>query len=142
MDCLELLRELSKAAGVRLVERPNMHITIIGQQKVDYWPTSAKHTVYIAQSGARVYGVTPNMAVALACSDTEKKYKRPASPQTKAKHRLHALDPHCKYCGKELTLEEATVDHIIPLSKGGTNRWHNKVLACSPCNAKKGDKIL
>jgi hypothetical protein len=32
----------------------------------------------------------------------------------------------------------ATVDHVIPLSWGGTNHPSNLVVACSPCNMKKG----
>lgn len=34
-----------------------------------------------------------------------------------------------------------TVDHVIPLSKGGTNYPLNLKPACNSCNAKKGNKI-
>lgn len=44
----------------------------------------------------------------------------------------------CGYCGKS----GSTIDHIIPRSKGGQHVWENVVLACSPCNQKKGDQIL
>jgi 5-methylcytosine-specific restriction endonuclease McrA len=33
----------------------------------------------------------------------------------------------------------ATVDHIVPLSKGGSNEPWNMVLACLDCNEAKGD---
>lgn len=29
-------------------------------------------------------------------------------------------------------------DHIIPLSMGGTNQWHNLMLACRECNTRRG----
>lgn len=33
----------------------------------------------------------------------------------------------------------ATVDHVVPLSKGGSNEPWNMVLACSDCNEAKDD---
>ena len=43
----------------------------------------------------------------------------------------------CGYCGKRISQKEATVDHIIPKSRGGLNIWENVVLACRSCNCKK-----
>ena len=34
-----------------------------------------------------------------------------------------------------------TIDHYIPLSKGGSRHSENKVLACARCNKKKGDML-
>ena len=46
----------------------------------------------------------------------------------------------CEYCGKiETNLE---IDHIIPLSKGGTNKLNNLALVCKSCNSSKKDKDL
>ena len=39
-------------------------------------------------------------------------------------------------CG---TNEELTVDHIVPLSKGGTDLLHNLQTMCKTCNMKKGN---
>lgn len=44
----------------------------------------------------------------------------------------------CHYCGKKLRSGQATVDHVIPSSKGGPNCASNFVLACEPCNTSKG----
>jgi 5-methylcytosine-specific restriction endonuclease McrA len=46
-----------------------------------------------------------------------------------------------QYTGKKLTVEEASVDHVIPTSKGGTNDWHNMVLTHKLINFKKGNKF-
>jgi 5-methylcytosine-specific restriction endonuclease McrA len=48
-------------------------------------------------------------------------------------------DAHkCQYCGRsDLTL---TVDHVIPISRGGEDTWENLVCACVTCNNKKGDR--
>ena len=45
----------------------------------------------------------------------------------------------CQYCGSTKSL---TIDHVIPRSRGGKDTWENLVVACSPCNVKKGDKML
>ena len=40
----------------------------------------------------------------------------------------------CNYCG---TTEKLTIDHIIPISKGGKNEKENVQILCSICNNKK-----
>lgn len=42
----------------------------------------------------------------------------------------------CAYCGRRA----ATVDHILPASRGGRWEWMNTVAACGPCNHRKGDR--
>ena len=44
-----------------------------------------------------------------------------------------------RYCGNRAGL---TIDHVVPLSKGGKWVWENLVTACSKCNGKKGSKSL
>lgn len=48
-------------------------------------------------------------------------------------------DYRCQYCGSTKNL---SIDHILPRSKGGQDTWENMVVACFPCNSKKGDKTL
>lgn len=45
----------------------------------------------------------------------------------------------CAYCGAPL--EKYHVDHVIPLSRGGSDLAANKVLACPSCNTSKGDQL-
>eukprot|EP00250_Pteridium_aquilinum_P016968 c23386_g1_i1 orf=201-1106(-) len=45
----------------------------------------------------------------------------------------------CQYCKAQ---ENLTVDHVIPVSRGGEWTWENLVTACSKCNARKSDKTL
>jgi 5-methylcytosine-specific restriction endonuclease McrA len=59
---------------------------------------------------------------------------------------LFARDRYrCQYCGRSQAdlkpRESLTRDHLIPLSRGGTNDWKNVVTACSPCNARKGNRL-
>jgi len=43
----------------------------------------------------------------------------------------------CEYCGKK---KDLTVDHFIPISKGGGSNIENLVAACKDCNKRKGNK--
>lgn len=44
----------------------------------------------------------------------------------------------CAYCGRDLPFSDMTVDHVIPLAKGGTSSIQNMVPACIQCNNRKG----
>tara|TARA_B100001964_G_C14057025_1_gene519657 strand:- start:109 stop:372 length:264 start_codon:yes stop_codon:yes gene_type:complete len=46
----------------------------------------------------------------------------------------------CYYCNKTLTPKEVTMDHIVPLSRGGRTTKGNVVPSCKECNTKKKDK--
>jgi 5-methylcytosine-specific restriction endonuclease McrA len=47
----------------------------------------------------------------------------------------------CQICGKLLSKKEITLDHIIPLSRGGEHSKSNLQVACNSCNCKKSSKI-
>lgn len=52
-------------------------------------------------------------------------------------------DNKCCHCGKVVYPGYgATIDHFIPLNKGGTNRKINLVMLCKECNEDKTDKIV
>ncbi|KAB8031797.1 HNH endonuclease [Fluviispira multicolorata] len=44
----------------------------------------------------------------------------------------------CAYCGKKFPIKELTLDHIVPLARGGTTAPGNVVPACRECNKNKG----
>lgn len=49
----------------------------------------------------------------------------------------------CGICGKPIeNMKQCTLDHIIPISKGGQTTIENCQLAHSWCNKRKGSKIL
>lgn len=48
----------------------------------------------------------------------------------------------CQYCGVRLERPDATIDHIVPISRGGQSNWINCVTACKPCNRRKGSLPL
>lgn len=46
----------------------------------------------------------------------------------------------CQYCGCKVPRDEVTYDHVVPRSQGGKTEWTNIVIACVPCNQKKGGR--
>ena len=60
-----------------------------------------------------------------------------------SKHNIFLRDQFvCQYCEQQLPHKnKCTVDHVIPISRGGRTTWENCVTACGPCNVAKGDKL-
>lgn len=55
---------------------------------------------------------------------------------------LHKQNNQCIKCLISFELVPYTVDHITPLSRGGSNWPDNLQLLCGSCNASKGDKLM
>lgn len=54
----------------------------------------------------------------------------------------HRLDAGlCHYCGAHFTSNELTLDHIVPLVRGGKSTRGNCVPACKECNTRKRDLL-
>jgi 5-methylcytosine-specific restriction enzyme A len=47
----------------------------------------------------------------------------------------------CYYCQKKLRKDEVTMDHLLPLVRGGLTSKSNVVMACKPCNNAKKDQL-
>ena len=43
----------------------------------------------------------------------------------------------CYYCESRFAKEDLTMDHVIPLSRGGRSTKSNVVVCCKPCNSQK-----
>lgn len=54
----------------------------------------------------------------------------------------------CPYCGDKMFLDNknsgksATIEHLIPKSKGGPSKEFNYMAACYECNQERGNKPL
>jgi 5-methylcytosine-specific restriction endonuclease McrA len=53
---------------------------------------------------------------------------------------LFKWNHRCAYCNSENVPLE--IDHVVPRSKGGSNRVSNLVMACRSCNQAKGNQTL
>ena len=84
-------------------------------------------------------------AIHLAADETEQEMRR-----RWLEHHLEVQKGRCAYCGVEISIFRtdgahflyATVDHIVPLSKGGPDRVENTLGACRRCNLAKGSLDL
>lgn len=43
----------------------------------------------------------------------------------------------CHYCGRKVAAKDLTMDHIVPLVRGGRSTRGNVVPACKACNSRK-----
>lgn len=48
----------------------------------------------------------------------------------------------CHYCGRKFKPAELTMDHIVPIGRGGKSAKGNVVPACKECNTKKKYMLL
>lgn len=51
---------------------------------------------------------------------------------------LELFGQTCAYCGSDKSI---TMDHIVPISRGGNHTEDNVIPACKSCNASKGAKV-
>lgn len=48
----------------------------------------------------------------------------------------------CHYCGRKFKPSELTMDHIVPLGRGGKSTKGNVAPACKECNTRKKQLLL
>jgi len=119
---------------------------------------AATHVVYAKENGLLTFtsGSAEHYAAFLrgdvmspqAASATEPVNPRPGkdpkaeSHGDKVRRKLLARDgDECWFCGKSMG-DDATLEHLVPKSRGGGNRLDNYALAHRVCNNLAGDKPL
>ena len=91
----------------------------------------------VAHSGAPVVGSTltlPRPSVILLVRYVRAPHGR--AVQVSRRGVLRRDSHRCAYCGAQA----ATVDHVLPRSRGGQDTWENLVACCVRCNNAKGDR--
>lgn len=99
-------------------------------------------TDYFSSEDSFIQIKTPSGIFNLPKHIVLKKYvyipRREFSPTRK---NIFRRDDHtCQYCSCKLDNTNATIDHVMPRSRGGKHRWENVVSCCLKCNRKKGDR--
>ena len=141
------MRELAKQYGVQ-VEEMGMpfsgHWQIKGKLLVNYYPKSSKRTAYVAGTTAGRKNVTPEEAIKMSLeppkiAPKELKDERGKNSRSLRRKMLKGrMQCKCNWCDTMIDLDTSTVDHVIPLHRGGLDNANNRVLACRPCNQKRG----
>lgn len=88
----------------------------------------------LVRSPSRVIAVPAYIRLTL--TSRERIWKIPPVNRREVLRRDHHT---CQYCGSNKRL---TLDHVIPVSKGGQHTWNNVVTACERCNQHKSDRTL
>jgi 5-methylcytosine-specific restriction protein A len=47
----------------------------------------------------------------------------------------------CHYCGNKFPVKDLTMDHLVPLVRGGRSTKGNLVPACKECNTRKQHQL-
>lgn len=119
-----------------------------------FWHGSKKavtHVVYAKESGLLTFtsGSAEHYDAFLCGDDLSPQVKRAEAPTPRTdlsvslakrmRQRLRERDgDDCWYCGRDLG-EDATLEHLVPKSKGGMNGLANYVLAHAACNQAAAD---
>lgn len=131
------------AQGAAVVERPNGHFQIRGRLLVNYYPFSKRRSAYIAGTTGGRHDVSPTEAVTMAfvappTIRQDDMANRKKNSRAKRAAMLKRGFTKCVWCGCQLDLDNSTIEHIIPLKRGGLDNANNRTLACVPCNSSRG----
>jgi 5-methylcytosine-specific restriction endonuclease McrA len=143
-DIKELTR-IAEARGlhVRTLNYGDQIQLVGGPLLVNYYPRSKKHTCYVC--GTR-RGFTPrNLGEIVDACFLPPQYGTATQRRgnvRKIREILFAAGAtECRWCRIPLTVETSTLEHIIPLARGGTYGADNLALACKDCNRKRGSAM-
>ncbi len=139
--------KLAGDAGLALVciNKDNGHYQVKGgPMLVNWYPLSANQTAYVKATKKGIKHATPEQVIKMALSAPDvqaEKVTRNSGRASRAKRRLLKTHPFCHWCNTPLGTETATLEHIIPLKRGGLDHHNNMTLACADCNHGRGHNM-
>lgn len=143
MNEIKKLNALALAQGFAVKDYGNGHIQVIGKLTVNWYPESKRKTAYVCGTKRSEAHATAEQVVRMAMEapsikPMEDRAKRKPSKNRRRKFRLLMRCNKCRWCNIVLTMQTATIEHIIPLARGGLDHHNNMALACRPCNEARG----
>lgn len=91
--------------------------------------------VHEARPDSRI-GIYPIPTVVRLVSYVVTRWRRSRGPSWSRAGVLARDDRRCGFCGGAA----ATIDHVLPRSRGGADTWENTVAACARCNNRKRNR--
>lgn len=133
---------MAEARGVEYIEKPNGHIQLKGPLLVNYYPDSKSKSAYVAGTKKSVKHVWPKQALDMCFEAPELQAARPEKRSAGSRKKRAAMlkkgITNCRWCNAPLTLDNSTIEHIVPLGRGGLDNANNRTLACKKCNEERG----
>lgn len=143
MNNSDIVKEIKKYNNqIKVITRNNGHFTLKGLINVHYYPFSKNKSAYIENTTKSLKNISIRQVVEL-CSTKPNlpvKEKRKSSYKQE-KRKLLKKTNRCHWCNIPLNFKTATIDHVIPLTRGGLNNLNNMVLSCDSCNNKRGSDM-
>ena len=68
--------------------------------------------------------------------------EHPSASKAMRKRIIRMYGRKCFACGRELTVDEITIDHIVARSQSGTGDQVNLQVLCEKCNTVKGNTVV
>lgn len=107
------------------------------------WKRMPPEELKLIREGKKEFDYRPPKPVRL-CKSTDNKSRNTKTSSLKKKYGkalYHQADCRCQLCGRKITYQDATVDHIMPKAMGGVNDVSNLQIACYACNQLKGSVL-
>ncbi len=140
------LKLLASAANTTITHCGNGHYQVKGKLLVNYYPFAKRMTAYIDATVGGEHFVTPERVIQMANRPPKivkhsQRDKRKHSYRAIRKRLIRRHGAFCHWCKAVLTLDTSTIDHEIPLARGGLDNENNMVLACEKCNHDRGHNM-
>lgn len=129
---------LTGCRHIETADQADMFLTAL--EAMGFGSLELKHA---GQNGGRPYEV-----FTLSAGAPKSVYIKKTKPKRKALSKRIRFEVFirdgwaCQYCGAKSPAVELHVDHITPVSSGGTNELENLITACASCNLGKGAREL
>jgi 5-methylcytosine-specific restriction endonuclease McrA len=112
------------------------------QRAISMWVTGRVEIVeeYDDRFIATVNKVFKMPAVIRFIGVVARRYHKKRSPKFTRSNVFLRDHGRCQYCSESLNKDTFTLDHVLPVSKGGTKSWDNIVSSCPQCNQRKRNR--
>lgn len=136
------LNAMARAYNLKLVTHGPYHWQVLGGKfMVNYYPSKKSIYVQGMTKGERWCELAHVIEAAVGSDLPRTVPKAKRRTLSHIKKKLYAKSDRCAICTHPMKYEEASVDHVIPLSRGGSNRQDNLQLAHKSCNTEKDNKL-
>lgn len=145
MNFAQSLEKIAKENNVDFRICNEFHIQLRALYIVNVYEGKSKYYVSGANLSSYFSKAKPMHLINVALGKNE----TAVSPKTKrekisagTKRNLWQKSKDCFFCKRRIeSFSEASIEHVIPLGKGGSNRMNNLALSHEKCNHERGNSM-